>query len=59
MHDELKRLEQENVTLKAQQMEAEAALLGQEELVAELRAALAEAEQRLEAAPRADRAVQV
>jgi len=54
-----KRLEGENRTLRAQLLETEAALLAEQENVAELRLALAELRHREATPPKADQAVQV
>lgn len=54
-----KRLEGENRTLRAQLLETEAALLAEQESVAELRLALAELRHREATPPKVDQAVQV
>ncbi len=59
MRDAQERLAQENSTLRAQLMETEAALLAEQEAVADLKHALAAADRRHATPLKADQAVQV
>lgn len=59
MREAQERLAQENSTLRAQLMEIEAALLGEQEAVADMKLALAAAERRQATPLKADQAVQV
>lgn len=59
MREAQERLAQENSTLRAQLMETEAALLAEQEAVADLKHALAAADRRHATPLKADQAVQV